>query len=203
MPVNDSKTKIQILNAAKDIFIKKGYSAARTQEIADKAGVNKAAIHYYFSNKENLFKIVFQETFIQMFEGINIIINDKRSFVDKIEDFVNLYISFIKKNTLIIPFIISEINMNPIKFSEFIEKVSAFLNKEKLFSQIKDDIQKGKIKDISPFHLFVNIISLCVYPFLVRPIVSGLLNNKKNFIDKFYNERKKEITKFIFDAVKK
>ncbi|MDX1284093.1 MAG: helix-turn-helix domain-containing protein, partial [Draconibacterium sp.] len=39
-------TEGQILNAAKNVFQKKGMDGARMQEIADAAGINKAMLHY-------------------------------------------------------------------------------------------------------------------------------------------------------------
>lgn len=47
-----------ILEAAEEIFAFKGFNGARTAEIAAKAGVNKALLHYYFTNKEKLYQAV-------------------------------------------------------------------------------------------------------------------------------------------------
>ena len=38
--------EIQILNAAKNVFQKKGMDGARMQEIADEVGINKAKHHH-------------------------------------------------------------------------------------------------------------------------------------------------------------
>lgn len=51
-------TKNKILNAAEEIFAIKGYGGARTAEIAKKAGVNKALLHYYYSTKDGLYHAV-------------------------------------------------------------------------------------------------------------------------------------------------
>ncbi len=48
--------KKKILRAALNQFLTYGKSGAKTKAIADLAGVNKALIHYYFSNKDKLFK---------------------------------------------------------------------------------------------------------------------------------------------------
>jgi len=49
-------TKRQILDAAKKEFADKGYDGARMGAIARLAKVNQALLHYYFGNKENLYK---------------------------------------------------------------------------------------------------------------------------------------------------
>ncbi|MBE0675887.1 MAG: helix-turn-helix transcriptional regulator, partial [Bacteroidales bacterium] len=63
-------TRERIFTAASDIFEEKGYAAARMQEIADRAGINKALLHYYFTTKEQLFRAVFQVLLKKMFEKI-------------------------------------------------------------------------------------------------------------------------------------
>ncbi|MCD4665881.1 MAG: TetR/AcrR family transcriptional regulator, partial [Bacteroidales bacterium] len=44
----DLNTEQAILEAAKQVFIQKGMDGARMQEIADKAGINKSLLHYYY-----------------------------------------------------------------------------------------------------------------------------------------------------------
>jgi AcrR family transcriptional regulator len=50
------ETQLRILEAARDVFAEKGFDGARTDEIAKRAGVNKALIYYYFDSKEKLLK---------------------------------------------------------------------------------------------------------------------------------------------------
>jgi AcrR family transcriptional regulator len=46
----------QLISHATRIFAAKGYAAATTREICDAAGVNIASIHYYFGDKEGLYR---------------------------------------------------------------------------------------------------------------------------------------------------
>ncbi len=55
MKRDDKEARESILNAAKKEFAARGFQGARTATIAEKAGVNKALIHYYFKNKETLY----------------------------------------------------------------------------------------------------------------------------------------------------
>jgi TetR/AcrR family transcriptional regulator, regulator of cefoperazone and chloramphenicol sensitivity len=47
--------KHRMLMAAEEVFAEKGYTAATTREITEKAGVNIAAINYHFGDKERLY----------------------------------------------------------------------------------------------------------------------------------------------------
>ncbi len=51
----------EILAAALAVFVEKGYSAARMEEVARRAGVSKGALYLYYANKEALFRAVVEE----------------------------------------------------------------------------------------------------------------------------------------------
>jgi AcrR family transcriptional regulator len=53
----------EILAAALDLFIEKGYAATRADEVASRAGVSKGTVYLYFDNKEELFKAVVRQSF--------------------------------------------------------------------------------------------------------------------------------------------
>jgi AcrR family transcriptional regulator len=53
----------EILAAALDLFIEKGYAATRADEVAARAGVSKGTVYLYFENKEELFKAVVRASF--------------------------------------------------------------------------------------------------------------------------------------------
>ncbi len=51
----------ELLAAALDLFVEKGFAATRAQEVAKRAGVSKGTLFLYFSSKEELFKAVVRE----------------------------------------------------------------------------------------------------------------------------------------------
>jgi len=54
-------TEQKILQSAKKLFFTLGYHKTKMLELAKQAKVNKALIHYYFTDKETLYKIVIDE----------------------------------------------------------------------------------------------------------------------------------------------
>ncbi len=59
---NELTARRRILDAAAREFSESGFDGARVDEIARKAGVNKALIYYYFKSKDELLAILFEET---------------------------------------------------------------------------------------------------------------------------------------------
>ncbi|TFZ00156.1 TetR/AcrR family transcriptional regulator [Ramlibacter humi] len=51
----------ELLDAALDLFVEKGFAATRAEEVAVRAGVSKGTLFLYFPSKEDLFKAVVQE----------------------------------------------------------------------------------------------------------------------------------------------
>jgi TetR/AcrR family transcriptional regulator len=51
----------ELLEAALDLFVEKGYAATRAEEVAVRAGVSKGTLFLYFPSKEELFKAVVRE----------------------------------------------------------------------------------------------------------------------------------------------
>jgi TetR/AcrR family transcriptional regulator len=57
----------ELLEAALDLFVEKGFSATRAEEVAARAGVSKGTLFLYFQSKEDLFKAVVRENIANKF----------------------------------------------------------------------------------------------------------------------------------------
>lgn len=197
----NSETEELILEAAKHVFITKGLSGARMQEIADKAGINKAMLHYYFRNKDTLFKAVFANTFSQAMHMINEVFTKELPLFDKIRLFTDNYISFLIKNPHLPVFIISEIQRNPGFFKELsqnieLPRIGVFMN------QIQIEIEEGTIKPIQPHQLVVNIISLCVFPIISKSVLLTIGQIDEAQYEMLMESRKKEVADFVINSIK-
>jgi len=197
----DSSTEIQILEAAKSVFQSKGMDGARMQEIADKAGINKAMLHYYYRSKQLLFEAVFKHAFFLLAPQLHNILNDDSSIEQKIRNFTFNYISFIKEHPYIPNFIIQELNRNP-KFVETFSHLDGFPKIEKFKNQLNDEIEKGIIKPIKAEQLFVNILALNVFPFIGKPLLKTFLNIDENSYNQLIEDRKIEVAEFIINSIK-
>ncbi len=54
----------ELLKAALDLFVEKGFASTRLEDVAARAGVSKGTLYLYFENKDALFKAVIQEGII-------------------------------------------------------------------------------------------------------------------------------------------
>ena len=54
----------ELLDAALDLFVERGYASTRLEDVARRAGVSKGTLYLYFTNKEELFKAVVRENIV-------------------------------------------------------------------------------------------------------------------------------------------
>ena len=198
----DESAKDRILSAAKQVFLLKGMAGSRMQDIADEAGINKAMLHYYFRNKEQLFEMIFKDALNKLFPKITDIFESDLSLFEKIENFCSEYINMMQQNAYLPLFVLNEVNKEPTLFTE-----KFFGSKEfpllKFVAQVETEVKSGKIKPVSPAHLFINMISMCIFPFLAKPIwmmASGMDELQFRY---FMDQRKTEVAKFIIESIKK
>lgn len=204
--VNKAKDKgaeERILAAAKKVFTTKGMAGARMQDIADEAGINKAMLHYYFRDKDKLFELVFLDEAQKFFPKINAIFNSDVLLFEKIENFVTEYIDEMQENPYLPWFVMNELHRDADQFMYKIWGKDNLPKPGKFLEQIESEIKKGTIKRISPVHLLMNMISMTIFPFVGRPMfVRNLRLTDKQF-GEIMEQRKKEIPKFIIDAIRK
>ncbi|MBU2526671.1 MAG: TetR/AcrR family transcriptional regulator [Bacteroidetes bacterium] len=198
----DNQTEEQILEAAQQVFQAKGMDGARMQEIADKANINKAMLHYYYRSKQLLFEAVFKKAFALLAPQLNAILNDDSALEDKIRSFTHNYISFMMKHPYLPNFIIQELNRNP-KFIESLKNNVAFPNISKFKTQVEEEVEKGTIVSVNAEQLFINILSLNVFPFVASPLIKAFTNVDDKAYKAMLEDRKTAVSDFIINAIKK
>lgn len=201
--VKQKTTEEKILAAAKKVFVSKGMLGARMQDIADEAGINKALLHYYFRSKEKLFEVIFIEASQKFFPKISFIFESDMRLFEKIEHICVEYINILSENPYLPLFILNEISRDPENFMDKVWNKQGFPTPQKFLAQIEKEIKKGTIKKISPLHLLINIISLCIFPFVGKAMIQSINGLDELQFRNIMIQRKKEVSKFIIDSIKK
>lgn len=204
--VNEEKnqsTEQQILAAAKKVFIQKGMAGARMQDIANEAGINKALLHYYFRSKEKLFEVIFYEAAARLFPRINEVLTADLPLFEKIDKFCNEYLSIVMENPHLPLFVLYEIGQNPERFIQKVMAGSSRPQPGRLLEQINQEVVQGRINPVNPIHLLLNMISLTLFPFVAKPMLQANLGISEEMFMALMEQRRKEVPRFIIDAIKK
>lgn len=205
MAKTDSKPSEElILNAAVKVFTRKGYSGARMEEIAKEAGINRALLHYYFRDKETMFNIIFETKFKEFFTGIFGAFQSDVPFLEKIKSIVDHEITVLTKHPGLAKFVIMEIAQQPDRLIQFGQKLG--LNPRTMLKhfqkEVQQNVQQGKIRPIDGRQLLMNIISICIYPFVAKPIIKTMMQMDENTFMDLMEKRKNDAYEFIINAIR-
>ncbi|MBN1182615.1 MAG: TetR/AcrR family transcriptional regulator [Bacteroidales bacterium] len=200
-------TEKKILDAAEIVFYKKGMDGARMQEIADEAGINKSLLHYYYRSKDKLFEMIFKKAISSFVPKMSAIWESDMPLFEKIEMFVAKYTDIFKKKPFIPSFVLHELNRHPARLVNTMRDAIGE-NRYKFFGalehQIDEEVKKGTIKPIKIEHLIINLIGLCIFPYVAKPIMKGLFfEDNTKLYNQFLEERKEHVAEFIIRALKK
>lgn len=73
----------ELLAAALELFVDKGFAATRSEEVAARAGVSKGTLYLYYPSKQELFKAVVRENLaVHIAEGLQIVAQHQGSMAD-------------------------------------------------------------------------------------------------------------------------
>jgi AcrR family transcriptional regulator len=189
-------TEEKIKAAAQVVFMKKGYAATRTRDIAEEAGINLALLNYYFRSKEKLFDLIMLEKLSKFFGGISPVLNDPATSLEqKFTLLSNNYIDLLIANPDLPLFILSEIRTNP---ERFVSNLPVAKIADSYFIKQLHDRQP----DVHPLHFLMNILGLSVFPFIMRPVfrASSVMSDK--VFRMRMEERKTAIPKWMIAMLK-
>lgn len=198
----EQSTEQKILEAAKQVFLEKGLDGARMQDIADRAGINKALLHYYFRSKDKLFEMIFIEEARKFVPKMAEIMTSDLHLFEKIEQFVSNYIDMLVQNPLLPNFILNEVHRSN---GETVTQVWGISRPpiDKVDELLAKLAKKGIIKPIKAEQLMLNMVSLCVFPFLAKPMVQWVMKKSDKAYMAMMEQRKTEVAKFIIDSIRK
>jgi TetR/AcrR family transcriptional regulator len=196
----ETETREAILVAARNVFTEKGMNGARMQEIADRAGINKALLHYYFSNKETMFETIFQEAFSQFWPKVNEQLLANVAMRDFLKVVVGTYIDMLSQRPYLPIFILNELQNNPERLERMI-KASGF-NPLLLQKKVEAEIQAKRCQPFDAREIIINIISLSIFPFAAKPLIQRVwYNNSEEEYAQFLENRKTNLIRFIENAI--
>ncbi|MBN2657224.1 MAG: TetR family transcriptional regulator [Spirochaetales bacterium] len=188
-----------------DEFIARGWSGARMQSIADRAGINKTLLHYYYRSKENLYEQIVRRTMEYFFGSIFRKISGIENFEEFLRTFINTLIDLSSDNPRLPMFIMQELSRGGEAVLAILNDVLSRNNPPVtvvMLRNITRAMDQGKIRKISPIQLIMTLLGSSLYFAMAEPIVMkiGGMNGFMEGFDRksFLEERKKEIFELIY-----
>jgi AcrR family transcriptional regulator len=179
------------------------------QEIAAEAGVNQALLHYYFGSKDQLGAAVFAQMAARLFPALLQVLSSESTLHAKIDEIIAVYHDNLSRNPFLPGYVLAELQYHPERIQTVIAKVGGgdprgaiapvFL---RLNEQIKVEVQAGRMRPITAREFVVNLVSLCIFPFAARPMLSMMLGLDENGFPAFIAERQRTLAAFYKNALR-
>jgi AcrR family transcriptional regulator len=188
-----------ILQAAKNAFAEKGFSAVGIREIAKEAGLNSATLYHYFKNKEELYAAVLEQTFekiVDILHDISVLDLPQENLVRVA---VGNYIDFINENRGFLKILVHELNLE----TDIVVRVAKkFYGR---FFQVAEEmiaarIGTEKVGGVNPKHLLISGIGLCIIHFMLAPLLR-ILEGKDQLTPEILIERKEAVVDLMLYGI--
>lgn len=168
-------------------------------KIALNAEINKAMLFYYFSSKENLYQEVLKHAIKKIMPKIRNIVLLERKPEGFLEKLPGIYINFFAENQDFVKMVAFDFAQHTEMIKKtFEETIGKGFNQgpKLILKKIKTWYSQGKVSESDPLHFIINIISLCLFAFIARPIIESIFNTKIGN-EKFNQNRIKSVVNIL------
>ncbi len=201
--VEKISSEAKIIEAARRVFFRKGFTGARMQDIADEAGINKALLHYYFRNKEKLFEVIFRDAFETLIPQVVDVFESDTDYFNKVRGVTQVYISRAMNNPYIPLFVLNQMHTDPGQFRKSFGTIARRIPLPQFKQEISKAVRKGIIRPVDPHQLIMHILSLCLFPFIARPMFQLVMQVTDAQFLEMSESRKESVADFIIQAIRK
>ena len=162
------KQEMLMIDAARRLFIQKGFEDTTMCDIAEQAKVNRSTLHYYFPNKDVMFRAVFSSIVEELKPRLNEIMASEKPLMERLALVVDEYFERFLENPQIPGFFISEIQRD---VDHFIATARE-LHYDKLFSMVRDalntEMQEGRLRKVPMYMVFTAFYGNIAFPFITK-----------------------------------
>ncbi len=172
------ESRAAILQAAAREFAENGIAGARTDAIADAAGVNKALLYYYFEDKETLYGAVLDDAFAGMKTTVFNVLDSDLPTREKLLTYVGAYFDFIASNQIYPKLMQREMMRAKEGRSEHIDRlIKTYF--QPIYARVGDLLQKGiaegEFRKVDPAHFIPSMIAIIVFYFSSAPVMQRIV----------------------------
>lgn len=192
-------TQQQILDAAEQEFARHGLKGARMSDIAQRACITTATIHYYFENKEGLYKAVLQRPVDEVQAMVAQLNLDDLPPEEALKQIIRVAIAYEAKNPHRQMLWFQEASQNQ---GFYFKQGNVQTLHEHLLKVLERGIAAGYFRPLDPFLALTHILSICIFYFTVHENWKHLTPQIERLSPEMVEKHTKEAIEFILAAVR-
>ena len=150
-PSHAGDKRNRILQAAIEVFSRKGFFNSKVSEIARASGVADGTIYLYFKNKDDLLISLFEEKMVEIVVDVRKKIEAGGTALDKMRIFIENHMGLLECEAGLIEVLQVELRQSskflkdytPVKFFEYLDVLSGVLEEGKRDGTFRPDLNVG------------------------------------------------------------
>jgi TetR/AcrR family transcriptional regulator len=159
----------RILNTAAAVFAESGFAGARMDEIADRAGVNKATIYYHIGGKETLYTRVLHEHFASAGDRFDQILQQAESPEEKLSLYIQHIAQVMDQDPHKAVMMLRELAGGGVNFPDIVaQDLAAIVNK--LAGILAEGENQGRFIHVNPISVHFLVIGALIFYKVGTPI---------------------------------
>lgn len=187
-------TKDRILAAASTAVIRKGTAGARMHEIAEKAGVSTATLHYHFGSKEELADRVLEAVLVRLVDRFLSAWSPDDTVASNVRGAVHVCMDELEKDSRVVGYVLVELHRNPDRFERVWKGLPATIS-YRFHKLLRSSPSVNRCA--RPEEFILDLVGLCAFPFLARPLLRLLLGPDDNGWESLLSKRREAIGDFL------
>lgn len=188
------RNRALILAAAEEVFATQGYRGATTAAIAEKAGLPKANVHYYFGTKEALYRAVLEDILGLWLGELDRIAEDSDP-AEALAAYIRAKIRHSRERPLASKVYANEMIRGARHTRDFLKNELRSLVKEKA-KVLEAWAEAGKIDTVDPVHLF-SVIWAATQHYADFEVQVGALVGRRQLSAKDYDEAAETVVRMV------
>lgn len=173
---DDPEARAKILAAAERLFAEHGFAGVGIRQIAAAAGVNGAMIHYYFGNKERLYRAIIENAAATVRGLISEALASATSLEERLARFVKAYAGYLFGHPHLARILSREMLAGGQQIMEIIPKYAA-TNYGMLREAMREGVRRGELRELDVDLAPISLIGMIIVFQIIRPLIALGLGN--------------------------
>lgn len=175
----------RIVDAARQLFIERGFVGTSMSDIASRAGINRPTLHYYFRTKERMFDAVFGGIVGTLVPRVkDIVLQPDRPIGERVASVVDAYYDVFGANPGLPMFIVREMHRDFDGVVRTIMELGLGQYIESVRQGLQGEMDSGRLRQVPMRYLFLTFYSMLTMPFVAGNLCrTVLLDEGETFAD--------------------
>lgn len=164
--VRAERTRRAVLQAAEALFSERGFASTRLEDVAERVGIKRASLVYYFRDKAELYREVLNGVFGELLRRQTLALRGPGPLAERVERSVSVWVDYVVERPAVMGLMLREVADG--KRSSAQQTVGKTM--EPLFAELIKTIEEGQrdgeMRAIDPMHFLMTVAGATIFVLL-------------------------------------